>query len=251
IVPQPLAALDLLEYPDALARRIGREVLRDLPEISATTVARRGARARALHSPRVGKLLEVASGRGAPPALEGDPRTDTRAAGAHILGVLWAGARAGATVRELRSAIGLTRERLEAACEFLLGYPLLGLTIERHGDELRLVTAGAVAASVERYREAPRPVALSDAALLVLTIVAYRQPISQSGIETIRGTSSDSAIATLVQRQLIALDQHRLYVTTPAFIEYLGLRDLADLPPLPELQDLGGLGLGSLARAGD
>ncbi len=32
------------------------------------------------------------------------------------------------------------------------------------------------------------------------------------------------------------LDEHRLFSTTPSFLKYLGLRDLADLPPLPELQ---------------
>jgi segregation and condensation protein B len=74
-----------------------------------------------------------------------------------------------------------------------------------------------------------------------LTIVAYRQPVSQAGIESVRGTSSDSAIGTLLQRQLIALDDHRLFSTTPAFLKYLGLRDLADLPPLPELETKGGI----------
>jgi chromosome segregation and condensation protein ScpB len=40
----------------------------------------------------------------------------------------------------------------------------------------------------------------------------------------------------LLHRQLIALDAHRLFSTTPAFLKYVGLRDLADLPPLPELE---------------
>ena len=71
----------------------------------------------------------------------------------------------------------------------------------------------------------------------MLAIVAYRQPVSQAGIESVRGTSSDSAIGTLLQRRLIALDDHRLFTTTPAFLEYLGLRDLADLPPLSSLVD--------------
>jgi chromosome segregation and condensation protein ScpB len=45
----------------------------------------------------------------------------------------------------------------------------------------------------------------------------------------------------LLQRQLIALGEHRLFTTTPAFLKYLGLRDLADLPPLPGLEsDAGG-----------
>jgi segregation and condensation protein B len=141
----------------------------------------------------------------------------------------------GATVKELRAAIGLTRESLEAAYEYLQTYPLLGLAVERHGDELRLVSAGQVAVSVERHLNAPRPVSLSSAAQQVLAIVAYRQPVSQAGIEGVRGTSSDSAIDTLLQRRLIALDDHRLLTTTLTFLEYLGLRDLADLPPLPDL----------------
>ena len=118
----------------------------------------------------------------------------------------------------------------------MLAYPLLGLTVLRQGDDFQLVTTGQVAASVERHLNAPRPVSLSGAAMQVLTIVAYRQPVSQAGIESVRGTSSDSAIGTLLQRQLIALDEHRLFTTTPAFLKYLGLRDLADLPPLPDLE---------------
>jgi segregation and condensation protein B len=97
------------------------------------------------------------------------------------------------------------------------------------------VSAGGVAASVERHLNAPRPVSLSSAAQQVLAIVAYRQPVSQAGIESVRGTRSDSALGTLLQRRLIALDDHRLFVTTPGFLEYLGLRDLADLPPLSSL----------------
>ena len=236
LAPQPLAALDLLEYPDPAAQRIGREVLRSLADAKPVVLARRSARARVLASPRIGRLLVDAAARVQRPAGgEGDPRADTQAAAAHVLGVLWASASRGATVKELRAAIGLTRERLEAAYAYLLAYPLLGLTVLRQGDEFQLVTTGQVAASVERHLNAPRPVSLSGAAMQVLTIVAYRQPVSQAGIESVRGTSSDSAIGTLLQRQLIALDDHRLFTTTPAFLKYLGLRDLADLPPLPEL----------------
>jgi segregation and condensation protein B len=182
----------------------------------------------------VGRLLAVTPPRETPPIIEGDPRTDTHAAAAHIVGVLWSSARDGATVRELREAIGLTRERFEAAYEYLLAHPPLGLALVRDRDELHLTSAGAVAASVERHRSQPRPVALSRAAMEVLTIIAYRQPVTQAGIESIRGTSSDSALGSLLQRGLIAVDDHRLFTTTPAFLQYLGLRDLADLPPLAD-----------------
>ena len=235
LAPQPLAALDLLDYPDQVARRIGREVLGSLGETRPIVLARRSAKARARAGPLMGKLLQLSNGRGPRPRVEGDPTTDTRAAAAHIVGVLWASASQAVTVKELRAAIGVSRERLEEACAFLLANPPLGLAVQRHGEELRLVTAPEVCVTVERHMNKPREVALSKAALEVLAIIAYRQPIARSGIELIRGSASDSALDTLLQRGLIAQNQHHLFVTTRAFLELTGLRDLADLPPLPGL----------------
>ena len=65
------------------------------------------------------------------------------------------------------------------------------------------MTAAEVAPSIERHLGNPRPVALSRAALEVLAIVAYRQPIARAGIELIRGSASDSALDTLLERGLI------------------------------------------------
>jgi segregation and condensation protein B len=102
--------------------------------------------------------------------------------------------------------------------------------VQRHQDELRLVTAPEVSSSVERHLNKPRQVGLSKAALEVLAIVAYRQPIARSGIEFIRGAASDSAVDTLLERGLIAHNQHHLFVTTREFLKLIGLRDIADLP---------------------
>jgi hypothetical protein len=98
------------------------------------------------------------------------------------------------------------------------------------GTSCFLVTAGEVSASIERHRGNPRPVSLSRAALEVLAIVAYRQGIARGGIEHIRGSSSDSALDTLLQRGLVVHNEHHLLVTTRAFLDLAGLRDLADLP---------------------
>jgi segregation and condensation protein B len=133
-------------------------------------------------------------------------------------------------VKELRAAVGLSRERFEEAYAFLGESPPLGLAVQRHGDELRLITAPEVTASVEGHLNVERPVALSKAALEVLAIVAYCQPIARSGIELMRGSASDSAIATLLERGLIAHNPHHLFVTTRAFLEYAAISDLADLP---------------------
>ena len=232
VAPQPLAALDLLDYPDQVARGIGREVLNELGATKPLVLARRSAKARAMTGPLVSRLLERKGERAERPRVEGDPRTDTRAAAAHIVGVLWASASQSLSVNELRAAVGLSRERFEDAYEFLGENPPLGLAVQRHGDELRLVTAPEVSSSVERHLNQPRPVPLSNAALEVLAIVAYRQPIARSGIEHIRGSASDSAIATLLERGLIAHNPHHLFVTTVAFLDFAGIRDLADLPAL-------------------
>jgi segregation and condensation protein B len=235
LAPQPLAALDLLDYPDQVVRRIGREVLASLPETRPMVLARRSAKARATAGPLTGRLLELRGRRGAEqPRVEGDPKSNTRAAAAHIIGVLWASASLGVSVKELRAAVGLSRERLEDAYAFLLTNPPLGLAVQRHGDELKLVTAPEVSSSVERHVNKPRPVALSKAALEVLAIIAYRQPIARSGIEFIRGSASDSALDTLLERGLIQHNPHHLFVTTQAFLDLMGLRDLADLPALPD-----------------
>jgi segregation and condensation protein B len=235
LAAQPLAALDLLDYPDAAARRRGHDVLRGLATLEPATVARRTAKARALLGPLLGKALGAGVDRPPRAVLGGDPRTDTPAAAAHIVGVLWVRASQGATVKELRAAIGMTRERFEAAYAYLLEHPPLGLLVQRQRDELQLVSAPEVSRSVERDLGHPRPVPLSKPAMEVLTIVAYKQPIARAGIEHIRGAVSDSAIDTLLVHGLVAFDEHHLLVTTRAFLDLASLRDLADLPQLEDV----------------
>jgi len=71
--------------------------------------------------------------------------------------VLWASASQGLSVKELRAAVGLSRERFEDAYEFLGENPPLGLAVQRHCDELRLVSAPEVRSSVERHADSGRP----------------------------------------------------------------------------------------------
>src|SRR5207247_1586321 len=136
----------------------------------------------------------------------------------------------GVRVRELRAAIGLSREGLEAAYEYLLEQPPLGLAVQRRGEEFLWVTAPEVGKSIERHLGNPREVGLSRAALEVLATVAYRQPIARAGIELI--TASASALDSLLDRAIVARNAHQLFVTTRGFLDVMGLRDLADLPAL-------------------
>lgn len=80
---------------------------------------------------------------------------------------------------------------------------------------------------------------LSQAAYETLAIIAYNGPVTRARIEQIRGVNSDSAIARLLERNLVReagrLDSPGkpvLYETTEEFLRCFGFRSLADLPPL-------------------
>ncbi|MBW8864971.1 MAG: SMC-Scp complex subunit ScpB [Verrucomicrobia bacterium] len=88
-----------------------------------------------------------------------------------------------------------------------------------------------------------RPSRLSQAALETLAIIAYRQPITRSEVEQVRGVNVDGTMQTLLERGLVeqsgraeVVGRPALYNTTPIFLEYFGLRGLEDLPAADELR---------------
>jgi len=90
----------------------------------------------------------------------------------------------------------------------------------------------------------PRLNTLSQAALETLAIIAYRQPITRSEIDEIRGVKSDSSTATLLERGLIQEVGRKdspgrpiLYGTTKEFLKYFGLRSLQDLPAIATAEE--------------
>jgi len=98
---------------------------------------------------------------------------------------------------------------------------------------------------VERlFKMRSRP-KLSRAALETLAIVAYKQPISKTEIDALRGVDSDASIRTLQNRDLIeiagrsdAVGKPLLYGTTTEFLRYFGLNDIRDLPGADELASM-------------
>jgi segregation and condensation protein B len=86
---------------------------------------------------------------------------------------------------------------------------------------------------------------LSRAALEVLSIVAYRQPVTKAEMEFIRGVNCDHALQKLLDRSLVSIagrsdapGRPLLYETSTFFMQYFGLRDLSDLPKLKEFEEL-------------
>ncbi|MBL9126103.1 MAG: SMC-Scp complex subunit ScpB [Verrucomicrobiales bacterium] len=91
----------------------------------------------------------------------------------------------------------------------------------------------------------PRPPRLSQPAVETLTIIAYRQPVTRAEIEQIRGVNVDGVMQTLLERGLVVaagraevVGRPVTYATTPAFLEYFGIRALEDLPAADELRRL-------------
>ncbi|HOX82255.1 MAG TPA: SMC-Scp complex subunit ScpB [Chryseolinea sp.] len=78
---------------------------------------------------------------------------------------------------------------------------------------------------------------LSTSAMETLSIIAYKQPISKTEIENIRGVNCDYAVQKLVDKGLIeitgkaeTIGRPMLYGTTVKFMEYFGINDLMELP---------------------
>lgn len=111
-----------------------------------------------------------------------------------------------------------------------------GIMLREVGGGYELVTVPEADPFIKKLFSV-RKARLSDAAYEVLAIIAYRQPITRTQIETIRGVKSDGPLQQLFLRGLIEekgrLDQPGrpiVYGTTVGFLTSFGLKDLSELP---------------------
>ena len=107
----------------------------------------------------------------------------------------------------------------------------------RLDDAVQLCTKKEFAEPVQKLLEIKRTAPISKAALEALAIVAYRQPVTKTYIEQVRGVDCSGIISTLLQRELIeecgrldAPGRPILYQTTPNFLRCFGLQSLEELP---------------------
>ena len=112
-----------------------------------------------------------------------------------------------------------------------------GLQLVELNGGYSLASRQEFAGYVERLLHPPASPGLSRAALEVLAIVAFRQPVTRPEIEDLRGVSSDSALGTLLERGLITEagrkecpGRPRLYVTSKDFLAYFGFATEEDIP---------------------
>jgi segregation and condensation protein B len=161
------------------------------------------------------------------------------------------------SVSELAHTLELTREAaeqaLEASATLLEG---TGLMLQRHLDELQLVTHPQAAWAVERALRPEVAGRLSKPALETLAIVAYRQPITRIAIEAIRGVNCEAVLESLTRHGLVAEvgredgpGRPRLFGTTLRFLQVVGISQVDDLPPLAGAEP--GYWLGRAAEVGE
>lgn len=123
-------------------------------------------------------------------------------------------------------------------------YHQRGLRLQWSDNAVQLTTAPETSEVIERFLGLELTTRLSQAALEVLAITAYMQPITRPQIDQIRGVNSDGALRTLLSKGLLeeigrleTPGRPILYGTTPVFLQHFGLSGLVELPPLSEEEE--------------
>ena len=121
-----------------------------------------------------------------------------------------------------------------------------GLQVTEVAGGFVMVTRPEQSGAIKQLAKAKPTSKLSRSALETLAIVGYKQPITRSEIEKIRGVETSGVLRTLLDQKLIRIFGRQeipgrpiLYGTSKQFLQRFGLRDLRDLPPLKELKELG------------
>jgi segregation and condensation protein B len=132
-----------------------------------------------------------------------------------------------------------------ALAELQADYQDRGIELSEVASGYRIQVRSEYAEWINRLFD-ERPPRYSRALLETLAIIAYRQPLTRSEIEEIRGVGiSSTIIKTLQEREWIRVVGHKdvpghpeLLATTREFLDYFNLKKLADLPSLSELREI-------------
>lgn len=111
-------------------------------------------------------------------------------------------------------------------------------------DGFHFMTKGAYHHTVATYLKQTTRKRLSQAALETIAIIAYKQPISKSDLERIRGVNCDYSMQKLLEKELVTIvgrsegpGRPLLYGTSEKFMDYFGLKSLKDLPQPKDFKD--------------
>lgn len=119
-----------------------------------------------------------------------------------------------------------------------------GITLVELAGTYQLATKKEFSPYLKKLVEAPHTTVLSQAALETLAIIAYKQPITRTEIEEIRGVKTERPLHTLIAKALIkevgraeGAGRAKYYGTTKEFLDYFGLKSIEELPELPDKVD--------------
>ncbi len=168
------------------------------------------------------------------------------AAQKQILAILFAGGEA-VEIERIAQAIGADEETVVKYIPHIkdtLEETQLPFEVLRLGDKLQLCTAAEYAPVIRAALELRRNIPLSQAALEVLAVIAYNQPVTRAFIEQVRGVDSSGVVNSLLEKLLIE-EAGRLelpgrplsYKTTSNFLRCFGLESLEQLPELPSAEE--------------
>jgi segregation and condensation protein B len=150
------------------------------------------------------------------------------------------------TITQLAEALGQKMQDIEAGLHALeQTYEQgRGLSLQWHAGRVQLTTAPSLSAPVEKFLGLEATARLSRAAMETLAIIAYRQPITRPGVDSIRGVNSDGVMKSLLSKGLVqevgrseGPGRPILYGTTAEFLQHFGLTSLAGLPPYDKVED--------------
>ena len=151
-------------------------------------------------------------------------------------------------VKTAAAAVGIGKaEAIDCFRELIADYEARnsGIRVRETGDRFGFVIYEENFDYIRAITTPAKERRLSQAALEVLAIVAYKQPVTKSEIDSIRGIKSDRVIEGLALKELIedkgrsnAIGRPTIYGTTGKFLEYFDLGDLGELPALDD-EELG------------
>lgn len=160
---------------------------------------------------------------------------------AQLEAVLFVAGEEGVSLRQLGELLDLTPsalyQQLERLKEKYDADENSALCLLETAKTYKLVTKAKHAELLRSYAKTPINQSLSRASLEVLSIIAYKQPVTRVEVDDIRGVNSSGAITKLLSLGLIkedgkkeVLGRPNLYVTTDYFLDFLGINHLDQLP---------------------
>ncbi|MBN2546758.1 MAG: SMC-Scp complex subunit ScpB [Spirochaetes bacterium] len=150
------------------------------------------------------------------------------------------------SINKIAQVTGLTEEKIkETINQLMLEYQnnIHGLMITEIAGGYSFQIKKEIFPYIKEYYNLKSQNKLSKSVLTVLSIIAYKQPITKNEIEDIRGVNSDNSIKRLLELNLIKITGRKdvvgkplLYGTTTEFLKFFNLNNIKDLPKIDELK---------------